>query len=304
MLNAIMAQAHSWETSETLQKFLAEQLLRGRLALVLGAGISVPFGLPDWDALITRMYKLVGDTPPLGLTPPKAAEFFLIKHCGDDKVKYHDYVTEALYDKVDINFWTSTPGLMALGTLVMASHRGSASTVITFNFDDILEMYLEFHGFVVSSISSPQHWADNADVRIFHPHGLLPMRPDTARSQDIVLDEASFSRALSPVDGRLWRERLLSVMRSHTCLFIGIGGSDSNLESFLHDCRESHVGSSEQIAFWGVRFTTADHEPDKLLWGARGVATYVIADYERALPEFLLGICQRAARLRSDELRI
>ena len=57
--------------------------------------------------------------------------------------------------------------------------------MITFNYDDLLEIYLEFHGLVVEPIWRDEHWASNADIRIYHPHGFLPLDPRHGRSDDI-----------------------------------------------------------------------------------------------------------------------
>jgi hypothetical protein len=299
MLNPLMALTHSWEDRDVVQDFLAGQLLKGRVALILGSGVSAPFGLPSWENLINKIYQQKGLTPEPELTLAQQAEVFKVTHCRKDPVEYASEVKRALYEGVNIDFWTLKPLLAAIGALVMASKRGSASTIVTFNFDDILEMYLEFHGFVSTSIVSDRSWSDNADVRIFHPHGLLPFRPGTPSNIDIVLDQASFSSVLRGDRGRLWRDTLMTIMRSHLCLFVGLSGSDPHLESLLSECRTEHASLAEGLAFWGLRFTDSSNLSWRTLWAERGVSTWVVTDYDRALPEFLLEICQRAARLRA-----
>jgi hypothetical protein len=57
MTSISMKLATSWEVNGTVIKFLAEQLNKSRLSLVVGAGLSTEFGLPNWQTLID---KLVG----------------------------------------------------------------------------------------------------------------------------------------------------------------------------------------------------------------------------------------------------
>lgn len=298
MINPMMSLAHSWEKRDILQEFLAAQLLKGRIALVLGAGISVPFGLPAWATLITRMYEGVGVDPEASMTLPRQAEVFRVTHCRGDRDLYMASIKKALYQDVKVDFWTQQSLLVAIGALVMASKRGNASDVITFNFDDILESYLEFHGFVAESIVNDKYWSGSADVRIFHPHGLLPMRSTVMADYDPVLDQASFSSVLHGERGRIWEKTLLNIMQSHTCLFVGLSGSDDNLESLLHRCYPDHVSIAEKHAFWGLRFSDSDNASWKTLWAERGVSTWVVNDYSRDLPAFLLEVCQLAAQFR------
>lgn len=294
-INPVMAMAHSWGNRDLVQEFLATQLLHGRLALVLGAGVSVPFGLPNWDTLIERMYQSKGASRDSSMTLPLQAEVFRLTHCKD-WTDYLHTVSKALYEGVNIDFWTLKPLLAAIGALVMASKRGSASTIITFNFDDVLESYLEFHGFVATSVLSGRHWADGADVRIYHPHGFLPLRPGISTSPEIVLDQTSYGKALGD---KMWREVLLSTMRSHFCLFVGLSGSDLNLESFLQECRSDHASYGDGLSLWGLRFTDLNSPSWQTIWRERGVATWQVSNYDRDLPAFLLEICQKAARQRS-----
>jgi hypothetical protein len=185
----------------------------------------------------------------------------------------------------------------------MASRGGGTFTVVTFNFDDILEMYLDFHGLVVSSIVDDRHWSDNSDVRVYHPHGLLSFSGVGRLSGRIVLDQSSYS-AFSGEKGRLWRTEILGIMRSHLCLFIGLSGSDDNLEKLMYDCKEEHVGIHGGLPFWGVRFTDNKDSDWKSIWAEWGVSTWVVTDYEKDLPEFLLEVCGHARDLRKRFSRV
>jgi SIR2-like domain len=296
VFNALLAFPDSWDDHGLVQDHLADQLSKGRVALILGAGVSVPLGLPSWDELLDRMYAKTDEKRPVEGTVQEQAEFFKVRVCHRNVDEFHARVKTALYSTVEADFWIMHPGLTAIGALVMASRRGSASGVISFNFDDILEMYLEFHGYVVASIADEHFWAPDADVYVLHPHGLLPLRPEVRNSDRVVLDAESFSAALHGEPGRLWRQQMLTIMRSHTCIFVGLSGADEHLQSLLYEANRDHITKKDGVAFWGVRMTTDSSDFQKTIWGERGIATWEVANYERDLPTVLLGICQRAAQ--------
>src|SRR5205823_3603451 len=115
-----------------LQKYLAHQLRKGRLSLVLGAGLSVPFRLPDWDLLIKNLFDLKSMALPPNETPERLVEYFKTKHYAADSVGFINALHSALYKGVSVDFATlrSNLTLAAIGSLVMASRRGSICSVL------------------------------------------------------------------------------------------------------------------------------------------------------------------------------
>lgn len=298
MVRADMSLSHLWENSDCLEDYLARQLKRGCLALIIGAGISHPFGLPDWPGLLSRLYESKSATPDPGKRPEALAEEFKLLYFSNDIDGYLDAVRMALYRGVEINFETmrQNHSLAAIGALAMASSRGNVAHLITFNFDNLLEIYLGYHGFSVASIFSESNWAQRADVTIYHPHGYLPAERAAKHSNSIILDQKSYAQTVGR-EGGVWYQRLLPILRTHTCLFIGLSGDDANLDSLLIASKEKHAYHLDNTAFWGVRFTI-DNDPGRLLiWKDRGIFTKVVSNYETDLPIFLFRICQKAAVL-------
>lgn len=284
-----------YENKKTLTSYLAKQLVQGKMALVLGAGISQPLGLPGWKKLIRRMYRQKGSRPPKGMTPEDLAGHFLDQRCKGDKKKFLDAVSKALYGGVDLSFENlkTNMTLEAIGSLVMASRRGSSSEVITFNFDDVLELFLEYHGFVVDSIVDEKYWRRNSDVTVYHPHGLLPSTKAHEGSQWIVFDRKSYSLDLR--EDKPWNQQILTTMRTHSCVFIGVSGDDDKLDWFLNRCNDTHASRLEGTKYWGITFMTDAKSPKKEKWKQRGVYPKVVVDYTTDLPKFLFGVCQTAA---------
>jgi hypothetical protein len=228
---------------------------------------------------------------------PQAASFFLNKWYQNNYPEFLEAVRRALYDGVGADFQSLRQNntLGAIGSLVMASQRGSASRVITFNFDDLLERYLRYHGFVVLSAGTERHWGGAGDVTVLHPHGILPFE-GSIPAQELIFDRVSYSKAIDPT--RPWRQEILSTMRTHTCIFVGLSGNDNNLHSMLVTCKDSHASREENSLFWGITFNTKDDEVLASSWNEVGVFYRRVTDYEHALPDILFRVCQGAAGVR------
>jgi len=291
-----MATIDDWQQEPTLLRFLSKQLANGSLTLVLGAGVSDHFGLPSWRTLIKNLFAAKRSPVPRK-DPKRQAEDFRNRYYESDVPGFLKAVKVALYRgvKVDFDSMRSHNTLAAIASLVMASNRGSASRVITFNFDDLLEIYLEYHGFVTLSVGERMHWSRAVDVTVLHPHGLLPYKGPRLDSADIVFDQFSYTKVIG-TPGSAWRQLLLSTMRTHTCLFIGLSGDDDNLDSLLEKCMNQHASRLDNSLFWGVAFSTSDK--NEKFWKRRRVFLKKVDDYDRALAQFLFQICQGAAALR------
>jgi hypothetical protein len=294
-----MAKRAEFDDPSMLRRYLAKQLGRGRLALVLGAGISTAFKLPGWKELLERLYALRGTRPPKGTDLKQQADYFRVTYFKNDKKGFIEAVKEALYQGVSVSFQDlrHSATLGAVGSLVMASQRGNVSEVITFNWDNLLELYLEYHGFVTLSATAERHWGGRADVSVLHPHGYIPYGPDEKSSDDIIFDQTSYGDVIGKEE-KPWRQKLLTIMRSHTCLFVGLSGTDDNLVSLLQTCKSQHASRKENSLFWGATFTTSDDRAQAILWEEKGVYSKKISNYNTDLPEILFGICQEAAQLR------
>jgi hypothetical protein len=292
-----MATNDDFEDWDTLSDYLGDQLNGNRIALILGAGISKPLGLPKWDELMTRLYSAKGGIPPAN-DPKRQAEYFRTKFFKGDPQGFKLAVSKALYEDVDDSYETlrRCDTLAAIASLAMSSKRGSASQVITFNWDDLLETYLEYHGFVTSSILHDIHWATVSDTTIFHPHGFLPKNSKRKSTDNIVFDQWSYTSIMGN-DGRIWRESLTAIMRTRTCLFIGLSGNDDNLDLLLHDCMNFHASNTESTANWGVVFTSTTDETELEFWKMRHVHPVVVKDFDRDLPQKLFCIPQSAAKI-------
>lgn len=290
----------SWNDPDILTEYLAKQLISGRLGLFLGAGISKFYDLPSWEELVRRMCYNAGVDFNSGDNWENKVEFLKKVIFKNNNKDFRDSVYQALYKDIKLDFSRirKNETLAAIGSLVMSSKRGSISKIITLNFDDLLENYLEFHGFTTSIIASEKHWAQNVDAVVYHPHGLIPIgnRKNGAFDEKIVLSSSEF---LSIMENKAWQSILKSALRTHTFLYLGLSGQDMHLKYLLHELTSEHVISNERIRYHGVRIDTLDGDDEMAqILEEGGVHTHKIDDFSE-MPEFLFKICQRARELRS-----
>ena len=139
MTTNLMSFAHSYGNRAVLQKHLADVVSEGQMALVLGAGVSKPLGLPDWDELIDRMYRAASAPIPVALNNARKAEHFRSQHCATLDA-YLAAVRTALYQGITISLWElrANRTLAAVSAIARSAHRDNSTPVITFNFDDLL----------------------------------------------------------------------------------------------------------------------------------------------------------------------
>jgi hypothetical protein len=186
---------------------------------------------------------------------------------------------------------------MSIASLVMSSRRGSVSSIITANYDDVLEVLLNYFGFVTASVKSERYWLPSADVAVFHPHGYLPSRDGEQKSAELVLDRESFSRVVGRPE-LPWHQTISNILRTNSIIIIGMGGNDPNFDSLLMQVRDQHARLADRVSYMGIVINTEFETNTEAVWKNRGIFPTPVADYTNDLPNFLLSICQLAADIR------
>lgn len=205
-----MRDAAAWENPSKLKHFLGHQLVEGRVALVLGAGVSFGFGLPSWRKLVEDMFSEAGHAYPSSLAPPEASDRLYVDVLGKDDAKLVQLLAQALYKTFDASANTLRRNelLIGLAALIVRSGRGSASRIVSFNFDDVLERFLRYLGLTVHSVSTMPSWASAHDVRVYHPHGYTPQ--GGATSDRVVFTQLQYDKLVG--DNEMWEAVLLETL--------------------------------------------------------------------------------------------
>lgn len=283
-------------TSVVATELLAVALARGQLFLLLGAGVSKPLGFPDWGELVTATAARAG-ADPVQVMSETGNDLLVamdqVRAQCSSPGEFLGFVTEALYEHLDGVYpddIVHVPLLNALGALVMASARGSAAEVFNLNFDDVLEWYLDLHGFTTQIVHSPPTLIrGGADVRIYHPHGFLPLVPAVTSATKIVFTKQQYVDRLSEDASAPWSTLLQSRLQSKVMLAVGTSMSDIDIATLLNQAKK-YLGDTRPLGF--VIGNHNDAARARLL--DQGLVAVTVADY-RKVPDLLLAICRRAA---------
>jgi hypothetical protein len=277
---------------------LGRMLNAGELALFVGAGISLDHGAPSWHGLARLMAKRTG-VESAGINRKAASGAELAKVFNKISRNTEDFkklVKDCLYYR-----WSPKTGnwgsdtLVALGALMSGNYRGRIETVLSLNFDSILEMYLRLYGSIPQSITSFPHLSKRADVHIFHSHGYLPYDEAEHGSTDILLSEQTYLEAIG--DTADFRRKMMEfVFGQKRFLAIGLSGDDIYSSAVLaHLAKQNaHEGL---MGCWIVGPRVSDDKIADLK--AMKIAAVRLASY-KALPEFLFKVARRAAFLMEN----
>jgi len=269
---------------------LSQGLHSGELALLLGAGVSKPFGLPGWATLVRACLEDVG-LPTDEVTPDAA--FDVLKEaagrfhdaCNTDET-YRAIIRRHLYDGHVRE--AATPLLTAVGALLMGSRRGRIRQVWTLNFDDLLEWHLRRHGFISQIITETPCLMGDVDVEVFHPHGFIPFDQDVHRqSTEIVFDDKSYATRSVGVD-QPWRTAVQWALRSKVFVALGLSWTDGLLKALFLESSQ-HI-KERPTAFWFFGSNDTVPKGDCL---RHNVVPIAFAHYDDYAP-FLLRVCEGA----------
>jgi hypothetical protein len=145
--------------------------------------------------------------------------------------------------------------LRALADLIARGDEWSGvDSVVTFNFDDLLESELRPKGVRVRSIVSGAREKGDG-LRVIHAHGYVPRTGPISRG-DLVFTEPDYHRLTESVFH--WSlSDIVERLRTKTVLFVGLSMSDPSLRRLLDASRNSEAAPHWQIQ---KRHEIRDHE--------------------------------------------
>jgi hypothetical protein len=244
---------------------------RRELVLFLGAGVSVPYGLPSWRNLVLELlFEQARNTRRLGPLLPhyrSAVASWMADYFQYDPLVLARMVErnlreaarragpaaaeegflERLREHLYANF-TDPPKRTLLQALADLIERGTGAdgveAVVSFNFDDLLERELEKRRVKFATVAGAKRERAGG-LRVIHPHGYVPQQGPLSR-HDVVftepdyhlLTEAVFHWGLSEIVQRL---------RKSTVLFVGLSMSDPSLRRLLDASHNSEIPPHFQI---------------------------------------------------------
>jgi len=253
------------------------------LVLFVGAGVSIPYGIPSWkDLVLELLFEQAEHTRRLGLLWPHYRR--ALASWMTDYFEYNPLVLARMVERdarkrskrkgagnaadgemvfleklrTQIYAHCKTPvgkrtALQSIADLIKRS-KGNVRCVISFNFDGLLEEELLARKVPTISISdgARQH---SGDFRIIHPHGFVPKKGPIVRGR-LVFTEDDYHKLTETVFH--WGlSEIVSELRRGTVLFIGLSMSDPSLRRLLDASRNSDIPPHWQLQ---RRHQVRDHE--------------------------------------------
>lgn len=242
-----------------------------QLVLFLGAGISLEYGIPAWrDLVVDLLFERTARSRRMGDLSPAyrralgrwLTEYFdydltvLARVIRQDLLREHrrkfgpaDDADREFLEQVRRRLYASCRGLDGSGDesacprttleaicdLLQASHaEHNVPAVVTFNFDNLLELELMRRGLVTRTITNAARRSAQG-LPVIHPHGCLPLEGPLG-NDPIVFTEQDY-HGLTDVAYHWAPTTIVSLLRQYTVLFVGLSMSDPHLRRLLDACR-------------------------------------------------------------------
>lgn len=218
-------------------------------ALVLGAGISVDPGAMSWRKLLLYFGSqleskgVVEDSIKLcdkiGNSSITTAQ--LCKELYKNERDYYWEIHKGLYENsTSLN---SNYSIWQIARIIKANKSKRHFRVLTYNFDEYLEKYLDDISVTYNSLFDPKCSVDDR-TSIYHVHGFLPEVDYKSHMQQrhmrsIYLTEEDYNELYNhPYSWQISSQ--LSFFRENTCLFVGCSLADPNIRRLLEMTKQEH----------------------------------------------------------------
>lgn len=241
------------------RNFLVKESLRsdfkkGTISFFLGAGISRPFGIPDWSNLLQRIVESIHPENEIRghLIKNNANPLILARYIRSkfpSKENFNLLVHQNLYEKyIDKSDDYTLRALTKYAERTVA--MGKDVRLITYNFDCVVEKFISDHaiGLSVKSSDLTYNRSNHTHVDVFHCHGRLPFEASEAINSQIIFDENEYHSAY--YDQYNWSNmRQMGMLMEMNCVFLGISLTDPNMRRLIDFASKQRAGESPHYIF-------------------------------------------------------
>lgn len=213
----------------------------GSLTLVCGAGISIGANIPSWDSLLDRLLDAMAQKLTKTTTDEKIDNQGLGQLKSNSSLIIGRYLKNVLDDdflpELRDALYREASNTSELIDSIVEMSRPKRSTkpldsIITFNFDDLLEKNLKKNKIEHKGIYTEGFRNKPDEIPIYHVHGFLPSSGRINEKMNIVFSEDAYHDQFT--DPFSWSNLIqLSKFSQNTCLFVGLSLSDPNLRRLL-----------------------------------------------------------------------
>ena len=229
------------------------------ISFFLGAGVSIASGLPGWNTLLERMLhdknfhnhlngedlnKISNNCGSSSIVLGRFIKSYYESHYQEklSKRQFIDIIHNALYKDFNKDF--TSPLIIQLTKLIKT---GNIAEIITYNFDNILETYLEkekIKYYPVFNNNAPQAGL----LPIYHVHGFIPMGKGGIDTPMPVLSEEQYHEVYANAYNWGNVEQLHALNRT-TCFFVGLSMNDPNLRRILEISHNEAADQTRHYVF-------------------------------------------------------
>lgn len=273
--SAISKPVRDWriERDEILER-LKHCYNKGQFSLFLGAGVSSSAGMPDWNTLLNSLFvtyltqefnediaisdkdlndivgRLNGINEPSALMAARYLRKGFSKTDGQAK-EFIGAVTKNLYKLRDHTFPMDSELIKSIASMCLPRRAGAkVKSVITYNFDDLLERQLISNSILHKCIYTNNESLDPDELPVYHVHGFLPedrKHYDGLDKSTLVFSEEGYHHIYS--DSYHWSNLVqLNSFRENNCLMVGLSMTDPNLRRLL-DISSKNIERSKHFTF-------------------------------------------------------
>jgi hypothetical protein len=273
--SAVVQSSKDWEIVRTEKIELLKGLYKqGQFSFFLGAGVSSSAGMPDWNTLLNSLFvtyltnEFDKETKILDsdinqiverlneIDEPSAlmAARYLRKgldNSASETEAFTKTITQNLYKLRDTSKRIDSDLIRSIADMCMPLRTGAKiKSVVTYNFDDLIERQLEIQSIRHYSIYTDNEFIDPDDLPIYHVHGFLPENTKAYESLDkstLVFSEEGYHLMYS--ESYHWSNLVqLSNLRDNHCLMVGLSMTDPNLRRLL-DIASRNRDKTRHFAF-------------------------------------------------------
>jgi hypothetical protein len=231
-----------------------------KLVFVLGAGVSMDYGLPSWDILLQKLMVATIEKEQsasnalsklfteLFSPSPLIAGRFLHKFHETKNSSFEEAVRKVLYS--ELNFTKISPVMDEIVKFCVAAGKSpNLDSIISYNFDDLVEQHL-----LNTNVEIPFRPIYGigmnpklGELPIYHVHGYLPENGKLNDNNQITFGENVYHKQYTDIYS--WNNIVqINKFRDYTCLFIGSSLTDPNIRRLL-DIARIQKGEREEFHY-------------------------------------------------------
>ncbi|WP_192820928.1 SIR2 family protein [Rufibacter sp. LB8] len=260
----IASNIQDWkEDRDLLINKLNQSFKSDEIVFFIGAGASKDAGLPNWNELLKSLnISIIESKVPLGLSQEQKDEIvnLLTDLQAGAPLVTASYIQKALGDKFNQEIRSSLYVGMKhleeqrlLNTIATAArpirNKVGIKSIITYNFDDLLEQHLSSKSIDYKSIYREGDFEELTKLPIYHVHGFVPSKGDKYKDLEkalLVFSEDGYHSL--QYDPYSWSNLVqLKALRENTCILVGLSGIDPNLRRLFSNFAKRFDGCKHYI---------------------------------------------------------